>query len=77
MVYGVFALFFDVLMIPFLRDFTSLEKPVRIFASKVGHYHLLDSVFGTVVPGIFRWTGASGTVVGGDSVTERKDHPSQ
>ena len=29
MVYGVISLFFDVLMIPFLRDSTSLENMVR------------------------------------------------
>jgi hypothetical protein len=30
MVYGVFALFLDVLMVPFLRDSTSLEDNVKI-----------------------------------------------
>ena len=29
MVYGLFALFFDVLMIPFLRDSTSLENTIK------------------------------------------------
>ena len=32
-VYGAFALFFDVLMIPFLRDSTSLRGRVRTDAS--------------------------------------------
>jgi hypothetical protein len=40
-VYGVFALFFDVLMIPFLRDSTSLENKVRADASKLS-LNLLD-----------------------------------
>ena len=35
MVYDLFALIFDVLMIPFLRDSTSLEKKFRKFASKM------------------------------------------
>jgi len=34
-VYGAFALFFDVLTIPSLRDFTSLEKRVSTIASKM------------------------------------------
>ena len=34
MVYGAFDLFFDVLMIPSLRDSRSLENKVRIYVSK-------------------------------------------
>ena len=34
MVYGGVAVFFDVLMIPFLRDCTSLKNGVRADASK-------------------------------------------
>ena len=34
MVYGAFVLFFDVLIIPFLRDSTSLEGTVRTDAPK-------------------------------------------
>src|SRR5258706_11969601 len=34
MVYDIFALFFDVLMIPFLRDSTSLEKMFRKIVSE-------------------------------------------
>lgn len=34
MVYGAFAVFFEVLMIPFLRDSTSLGSTVRTDASK-------------------------------------------
>ena len=35
MVYGAFALFFDVLMIPFLRDSTSLENTVGSHGTKM------------------------------------------
>jgi hypothetical protein len=35
MVYGLFALFFEVLMIPFLRDSTLLGNLVRTNASKM------------------------------------------
>ena len=35
MVYGTFSLFFDVLMIPFLRDSTSLGDTVRTDARKL------------------------------------------
>jgi len=35
MVYGTFALFFDVLMIPLLRDSTSLANTVRTIALKM------------------------------------------
>ncbi len=35
MVYGLFALFFDVLIIPFLRDSTSLEDTVIFDASEM------------------------------------------
>ena len=42
MVYGVFVLFFDVLIIPFLRDSTSLKK-IRSGLHQQRHRNLLDS----------------------------------
>ena len=41
--YGLFALFLDVLMIPFLRDSTSLENTVKTDLSKMSLLTLLNS----------------------------------
>jgi hypothetical protein len=43
MVYGLFAVFLDVLMIPFLRDSTSLENTVKTDQSGMSLLNLLGS----------------------------------
>jgi len=72
MVYGEFALFFDALMIPFLRDSTSLENTVRTDAP-TACYVLLDVILAIVFQRVLAW--ASGSIFGRDFVTE--GHPSQ
>jgi hypothetical protein len=54
-VYTVSALFFDVLIIPFLRDSTSLGNTVKSDTSKMSFY-LLESL-GDALDPIIRITG--------------------
>src|SRR5258706_5700705 len=61
MVYGARALFFDVLMIPFLSDCTSLESTVRTDAPKVIEAYLI--------------AGASSSSSKGDSRLEEPYEP--
>ena len=79
MVYGAFVLFFNVLMIPCLRDSMSLRnRSAELLRRRCQrHCHLLNHIVTTVFPGVSIWASASRTVVGRDSVTGREHHPSQ
>ena len=73
MVYGAFVLFFDVLMIPCLRDSMSLgNRSAELLRRRCYyHCHLLDSTLATAFPSVLTWACASRTVAGGGSVTGR------
>ena len=65
MVYDLFVLFFDVLMIPFLRDSASLEKRFRKISSKMT-CDVLESILVFHIQIVLTW--ASGKVVKDDFV---------
>ena len=64
MVYDLFALFIDVLMIPFLRDSTSLEKKIRKISVEDVLCDLLENLL--IFQAVLGWV--SGKVVKGDFV---------
>ena len=85
-VYGAFVLFFDVLMVPFLRDSTSLGNTVRIRLVKdddVTHLRIrvlsfsnafLQWVGEMLLDGTLSMGGSSWSVVVGSSELRGKTH---